>query len=93
MNASEKARVLVIVSAYPLSKSLALAEMGIPKSTYYNWIRREKESNTRGVKIESRRPWNNMKAEEGKLVIGQARASPELSPRQLALRLVDKYGC
>ncbi len=33
-----------------------------------------------------------MKAEEEKLVIAQARASPELSPRQLALRLVDKYG-
>ena len=93
MNASEIARVLVIVSAYPLSKSQALAEMGIPRRTYYNWIRWEKESNTRGVKIESRRPWNKMKAEEEKLVIDQARVSPELSPRQLALRLVDKYGC
>jgi len=77
MNASERARVLAIVSAYPLSKSLALAEMGIPRRTYYNWVRQEKESNTRGVKIERRRPWNKVKAEEEKLVIGQARASPE----------------
>jgi len=34
-----------------------------------------------------------VKAEEEKLVIDQARASPELSPRQLALKLVDRYGC
>ena len=27
------------------------------------------------------------------MVIDQAKASPELSLRQLALRLVDKYGC
>jgi len=93
MCASEKAGVLAMVAASPLSKSQALAEMGIPRRTYYNWIRREKESKTRGVKTESRRPWNKVKTEEEKLVIDQARASPELSPRQLALRLVDKYGC
>jgi len=93
MNTSEKAGVLAVVAASSLSKSQALAEMGFPRRTYYNWIRREKESKTRGVKIESRRPWNKVKAEEEKLVIAQARASPELSPRQLALRLVDKYGC
>lgn len=34
-----------------------------------------------------------MKVEEEKLVIDQARASPELSPRQLALKLIDRYGC
>ncbi len=92
MSASERARVLAIVSAYPLSKSQALAEMGIPRRTYYNWVRQEQEGrngNSNSKKI----PWNKVKAEEGKLVIGQARASPELSPRQLALRLVDKYGC
>jgi len=44
-------------------------------------------------KSKSRRPWNKVKAEEEKLVIDQARASPELSPRQLALKLVDRYGC
>ena len=93
MSANERAGVLAAVAASPLSKRQALAEIDIPRRTYYNWIRREKESNTRGVKIENRRPWNKVKAEEEKLAIGQARASPELSPRQLALRLIDKYGC
>jgi len=93
MTTGEKARVLVRVATSPLSKSQVLAEMGIPKRTYYNWVRREKESKLGKGKNKSRRPWNKVKAEEEKLVIDQARASPELSPRQLALRLVDKYGC
>ena len=35
--ASEKAGVLVEVVASPLSKRQVLAEMGIPRRTYYNW--------------------------------------------------------
>ena len=89
MSAEEKIRVLSKVAASPLSKSRILAEMGIPRRTYYNWVRREQEgSNSNSKKI----PWNRVKAEEEKLVIAQARALPELSPRQLAFRLVDEYG-
>ena len=93
MNAGERAGVLAVVAALPLSKSQALAEMGVPRRTYYNWVRREKESQLGDGKKSPRRSWNKVEAEEEKLVIVQARASPELSPRQLALTLVDKYGC
>ncbi len=48
MSANERAGVLAAVAASPLSKRQALAEIGIPRRTYYNWIRREKESKTRG---------------------------------------------
>ncbi len=89
MNASERAGVLAVVATSPLSKGRALAEMGIPRRTYYNWVRQVKGSNG---KSRSRRPWNKVKAEEEKSVIDQARVSPELSPRQLALRLIDRYG-
>ena len=44
MSASERGGVLAVVAASPLSKRQALAEMGIPRRTYYNWVRREKES-------------------------------------------------
>jgi len=93
MSASEIARVLAVVAVSPLSKSQALTDMGIPRRTYYNWIRRERESRLEESECKSRRVWNKVKAEEQQLVIEQARASPELSPRQLALSLVDKYGC
>ena len=90
MNANERTRVLAVLATSPLSKSRALTEMGIPRRTYYNWVKRVKERNG---KSRSRRPWNKVKAEEKKLIIGQARESPELSSRQLALRLVDNYDC
>ena len=92
MSASERDGVLAVVAASPLSKRQVLAEMGIPRRTYYNWVRREKESKSEDAKNRNGGPWNKVKAEEEKLVIDQARTSPELSPRQLALRLIDRYG-
>ena len=93
MCAYEKARVLAVVAASELSKKQILAEIGISRRTYYNWIRRERQSRLENGKSKSRRPWNKLKVAEEELVIDQARALPDLSPRQLVLRLVDKYGC
>jgi len=63
MNASERAGLLAVVTTSPLSKSQALAEMGIPRRTYYNWVRREKENKLGDGKSRSRGPWNKVKAE------------------------------
>jgi len=90
MSALEKAMVLALLAKSSRTKSRTLAEIGIPRRTYYNWVKQEKAV---GKKSENRRPWNRIKAEEEKLVIDHARASPELSPRQLCLKLVDDYGC
>ena len=93
MSALEKAMVLAFVKTSSLSKRQALAEIGIPRRTYYNRVRREEQSKLRDAKSRSGRPWNKVKVDEEKLVIDQARASPELSPRQVAIRLIDQYGC
>ncbi len=66
MNTSEKARVLAALSVSPQSKSQALAEIGIPRRTYYNWVRRQKEDDSG----EKRMPWNRLKSEESKLGFG-----------------------
>ena len=50
MSASERGGVLAVVAASPLSKRQVLAEMGIPRRTYYNWVRREKESKSEDAK-------------------------------------------
>ena len=55
------AGLLAVVAASSLSKSQALAEMGIPRRTYYNWLRREKESKLGDGKSKSRRSWNKVK--------------------------------
>jgi len=41
MIANDRARVLAVVAASPLSKSQVLAELGISRRTYYNWVRRK----------------------------------------------------
>jgi transposase InsO family protein len=86
----EKAMVLALVKASKTSKSQTLAEMGIPRRTYYHWVRQEESGGKRAVK---RRPWNRVMEREEQLVLEHARASPELSSRQLSLKLVDDYGC
>ena len=40
MSAPEKAEVVTKVSSSPLPKRKVLRELGIPKSTYYRWLRR-----------------------------------------------------
>jgi len=42
MSAMEKAMVLALVRASKTSKSQTLAEIGIPRRTYYNWVIQEK---------------------------------------------------
>jgi len=90
MSAMEKAMVLALVNTSTTSKSQAMAEIGIPRRTYYNWVKQEKAVGKKSVK---RRPWNRIMEEEEQLVLERARASPELSSRQLSLKLVDDYGC
>ncbi len=90
MSALDKAMVLALVAESSTKKCQTLAEIGIPRRTYYNWVKKEKAG---GKKSAKRRPWNRLKAEEEQMVIDHARASPELSSRQLSLKLVDDYGC
>ena len=90
MTTMEKAMVLALVKASKISKSQTLAEIGIPRRTYYNWVRQEKTGEESSVK---RRPWNRIMEKEEQLVLERARTSPELSSRQLSLQLVDDYGC
>ena len=82
--------VLALVNTSATCKSRTLAEIGIPRRTYYNWVRQEKVGVKKSVK---RRSWNRIRDKEEQMVIYHARASPELSPRQLSLKLVDNYDC
>ena len=90
MTTMEKAMVLALVKASKTCKSQTLAEIGIHRRTYYNWVGQEKSGRKGSVK---RRPWNRIMEKEEQLVLARARTSPELSSRQLSLQLVDDYGC
>jgi len=85
----QKSEILVLVAESGLPRRRALEQLGLPKSTYYRWLRRQDEGRLRDRKGGSPIPWNRLRPKEEARILTQARASPELSPRQLALRIVD----
>jgi transposase InsO family protein len=89
VSAVEKSKILALVSDSGLPRRRALVQMGMPKSTYYRWLKRQSEGSLQDKKGGSLIPWNKLRPEEEAAILTLARASPELSARQLALNLVD----
>lgn len=88
MSLEEKASLIALVRSSPLPHKQVLAQLGLPRSTYYEWLRRG-EGTTNTPRAPSRPPWNRLRPEEEAAILAVARASPELSPRQLAFRITD----
>ena len=87
-NPGEKASLVALVRASPLPRQQVLAQLGLARSSYYDWLRRG-EDRTDAPWPLRRPPWNRLRPQEEQAVLAVARASPELSPRQLALSLTD----
>ena len=86
MSAEEKADILKMVEPMTRRKRQALAILGVAKSTYYRW--RKKQAGM----PKQRKPWNRITPEEVSRVLSIALASPELSSRQLAVWITDHEG-
>jgi len=83
---------LALVAESGLPRRRALARLKLPKSTYYRWLKRQTEGRLQDNKGGTSLPWNKLRPEEELKIVTRARASPELSARQLALTLVDSEG-
>ena len=92
MSAVDKGRILALVADSGLPRRRALMHLGMPKSTDYRWLKRQGEGRLQDKKGGSPVPWNRLKPVEEAKILATARASPELSCRQLALKLVDMEG-
>jgi transposase len=92
VSAADKRKILALVVESGLPRRRALDHLGLSKSTYYRWLRRQSEGRLQDKKGGSSIPWNKLKPEEEEKILASARASPELSSRQLALKLVDAGG-
>ncbi|MFQ5873594.1 MAG: helix-turn-helix domain-containing protein [Dehalococcoidia bacterium] len=92
MRAVEKERVRSLVAESGLPRRRALGQLGLARSTYYRWLGRQTAGRLEDARGGSRLPWNKLKSEEEAVVLCEARAAPELSPRQLALRITDCEG-
>ena len=92
MSAPEKADVLTKVASSPLPKGKVLMKLGIPKSTYYRWLRRQDHQGLEDLPGGGTPPWNRLTIQEERSVLSSAREMPELSCRQLAAWVTDKLG-
>jgi transposase len=89
VTAVEKSEILAMVTDSGLPRRKTLEHLGLPRSTYYRWLKRQSEGRLQDKKGGSMVPWNKLKPEEEVKILATARASPELSCRQLALEMVD----
>ncbi len=90
--ATEKLEIIRLVEQSHLPVKRTLAQLGIPKTTFYRWYDRYHAFGEKG--LEDRRPhpgrvWNRIPDEIRQAVVDLALDEPELSPRELAFRFTD----
>ena len=88
----DDAEVLVKVASSPMPKRKVLRELGVPRSTYYRWLRRKDQQGLEDDTGGGKPPWNRLTSWEVDKVLSAAREMPELSPRQLASWVTDNTG-
>ena len=89
MSAQEKSEVLTRVEETRWGKRRLLAQLRVPKSTYYRWRALERQGKQECL---ARVPWNRLSPLEEAAVLAAARESPEWSSRQLATWITDHLG-
>jgi len=89
MSVQDKGEILALVAGSDLPCRRALAQIRLPRSTYYRWLKRQAEGRLDDRNGGSPLPWNKLSPGEEANILTEARASPELSARQLAWRVTD----
>ena len=89
----EKYEIIRIVEESEIGANRTLKELGINKSTFYNWYNRYNENGYDGLAPKSRAInsyWTKIPDNVKGKVVDLALERPELSPRELAFRIIDK---
>ena len=91
-SASEKLEIIRLVEQSHLPVRRTLAQIGIPRSTFYRWYDQYQTGGPEALDDHSPRPdrvWNRIPDEVRARVVTLALDEPELSPRELAVRFTD----
>jgi transposase InsO family protein/transposase-like protein len=91
--ASEKQEIIHIVVRSEIGVNKTLREIGLNKSTFYNWYKIYSDEGIDGLapcKRTSNRQWNTIPQEQKNLVVELALEYPHLSSRELAYKLTDE---
>ena len=92
-SASEKFEIIRLVGQSNLSVRQTLLQLGIRKSTFYNWLKRYQSGGIDGLEDQktcSRLVWNRLPEDQQAEIIKLALEKPELSPRELAVTYIDE---
>jgi transposase len=89
----EKEEIIHLVSRSDLGVNKTLKELGIHKSTFYNWCHAYNEHGIEGLEPQpnrQRQQWNTIPQEEKNLVVDLALDHTDLSSRELAWKITDE---
>lgn len=91
--ASEKLEIIRLIEQSSLPVRRALAQMGIPKSTFYAWYDRYAAGGLDALedhRPKPRRVWNRIPDEARQRIVELALEKPDLSPREIAVTFTDR---
>jgi len=92
---AEKMEIIRLVETSELPVKHTLAELDVPRSTFYDWYRRYAEAGYDGLAAQQpqrQQFWNRIPDTVRQQVVDAALAQTELSPRQLAWQFTDREG-
>ena len=91
--ASEKLEIIRLVETSALPVRRTLAQLGIPKSTFYAWYDRYQTGGLDALEDHRPRPhrvWNRIPDDVRRRVVALALDEPELSAREIAVTFTDR---
>ena len=94
--ASEKLEIIRLVEQSHLPVRRTLAQIGVPRATFYRWYDLYQTGGPEALEDRSPRPnrvWNRIADEVRDRIVQLALDEPELSPRELAVRFTDTQSC
>jgi putative transposase len=92
LTTQEKEEIIRLVDRSELGVNKTLQELGIHKSTFYNWYRVYLAKGAEGLaaKRTTRQQWNTIPEQQKQAVVEVALDHPALSPRELAVKITDE---
>ncbi len=95
VSASEKLELIRLVEGSSLSVRHTLAEIKLPRATFYAWYKRYLDGGPEGLEDRKPRPravWNRIRDRMREKGIETALVHTGLSPRELDCRITDREG-
>lgn len=95
MKAKEIEELIKKIELPGIKRRELLGQLNIPESTYYSWRDTYRRGGIAGLDKRSTAPgkvWNKILPEEEEIIFKESKNHPELSPRLIAVHIIDNKG-